>query len=73
MVIFKPGKYTYKKWKQKIFEEQGYYCQKCFSPNEIQIHHILKKSKYPALKYDTENGFVLCHKCHVEEHKYEKN
>ncbi len=56
----------YKEWRRKIRERDGAKCQmpNCMSKKQIQVHHILKWSSYPTLRFDVNNGICLCSTCH---------
>lgn len=46
----------------------------CKRTKYLQIHHIVRWSDSPALRYSVENGIALCPKCHKKvkgkEHLY---
>ena len=56
------GKHT--KWANEVKKRDKYMCQRCTSKEEIEAHHIRKRSVFPELKYDINNGVVLCQRCH---------
>jgi len=41
-------------------------CQLCGSKYRIEVHHILKWSSFPSVRYDPANGICLCKKCHKD-------
>lgn len=60
---------TYAKWRTSIFERDNFTCRLCLKNDcYIEAHHILPKSKYPALLLEKTNGITLCGKgrwsCH---------
>ena len=59
--------YALKSWSSTIKKQFNNQFQCC--PNQAEIsHHILYKSKYPALSLNVNNGIALCKKCHNEVH-----
>lgn len=60
-------KFALKSWGLIIRKSFNNQCQTCSSQAEIS-HHILHKSKYPALSLNVNNGIALCKKCHNEVH-----
>ena len=58
----------YKKWGMAVRKRDGYCCQMpgCDKrgPSNLQVHHILKWSEYPHLRYEVSNGITLCWACH---------
>lgn len=44
-------------------------CAVCGSTENLEAHHILKWSEYPAGRIDPENGVCLCRNCHADSHK----
>lgn len=67
----------YKEWRRIIRKRDGRKCQmpKCKRRTYLQVHHIRKWANAPYLRYDTQNGILLCRSCHSEvtgkEHLYE--
>lgn len=64
-----------KKWlqlKSKILYEKDCKCEICESRIEIEVHHILSRSKYPELTFDKENLMVVCKPCHLKLHENDK-
>ncbi len=68
---FKMDPYVYMyallSWSATIKKQFNNQCQNCPSQSEIS-HHILHKSKYPALSLNVNNGIALCKNCHNEVH-----
>lgn len=69
---YKTGYYSteYKKWREKVFERDNYFCQECSSDNYITAHHIKSFAHYPELRFNVENGLTLCEKCHTKTDNY---
>ena len=72
---------TYQKWEKKVFERDGYKCQKCGLPKDIDYfsippkirpklvgHHIIGRTAAPHLIFDVTNGLTLCAFCHHDIH-----
>ena len=57
-----------KKWRGAVMSRDNYTCRHCGAQGKV-AHHIKKKSKFPELALDIENGLTLCHTCHGNEHK----
>lgn len=53
-----------KAWFKKVYQLWGRKCALCLSKNGLEVHHILKFSKYPLLALDPKNGIPLCKPCH---------
>lgn len=66
------------RWRVSILRRDKYTCQKCGvkSKKQLQVHHIKKRSEYPHLQYDINNGICLCRACHSslknDEESYER-
>ena len=62
----------YRIWKEKVHELYENKCNKCSSENNLECHHILCFYSYPDLRYDPDNGELLCKSCHVKFHRNEE-
>src|SRR5437773_12430816 len=62
----KLGQRAYRRLMKRIFERDGWRCQKCGSLEHLQIHHKVHRSQQgdDALR----NLATLCAYCHLEEH-----
>lgn len=64
------GSVRYKEWRRQVFERDKSTCVWCGAKNEsgkkVVLHadHIKPFSKYPELRFDVDNGRVLCFDCH---------
>ena len=60
----------YRNWRTKVFERDGYTCQKCGKKGEeLNAHHIKSYSKFKRLRLNVSNGITLCELCHKEKHR----
>jgi len=58
----------FKEWKETLLSKAGYKCEKCGSPKDLHVHHILPIKLYPEKILDLDNGVVLCSHCHRRFH-----
>lgn len=61
-----------KKWKRQIFKRDGKICQLCGDTKNLEVDHIKPWKSYPELRFDLNNGRVLCHNCHKQTDSYGK-
>jgi len=62
----KLGKQIYRRLMKRVLERGGWQCQKCGSPENLQVHHMIKRSQQGS---DALGNLVsLCADCHMEEH-----
>ncbi len=53
---------------QQVLERDGWRCQRCGRPTDLQVHHRNPRSR---LGDDTEpNLITLCARCHEETHRH---
>ena len=59
-----------KNWRNKVYDKDGYTCQKCNDNkgHNLNAHHIKSWIKYPLERYNVDNGNTLCEKCHIWVH-----
>lgn len=68
-----------KNWKIAVLEKSGHRCsicgvlqdttcECCGTKIRLHVHHIKSFSGYPELRFDVDNGEVLCPKCHYSRH-----
>lgn len=67
-------KLAYQVWKKKCdnkYQEIGLegepICESCGAVGEV-IHHYYPKSLCNGLRYDRDNGIILCKSCHFKHH-----
>ena len=60
----------YQAWRDAVLDKHNSTCQKCKATKcVLHCHHIKKAKDHPDLKYDVDNGIVLCEHCHKLEHQ----
>lgn len=60
----------YKDWRNSVYKKYEWTCQHCgYRGKNIVAHHIKLFSKYPELRFDVNNGIVVCRRCHQLIHK----
>ena len=64
---YKNGYYSleYKKWRLEVFIRDNFTCQNCRAVGGYFPDNSIKSfAKYPALRFDINNGITLCEDCH---------
>jgi hypothetical protein len=58
-------------WRNSVYRKDKFICQVCkkHCKDDIVAHHIKSWNNFPKLRYDLNNGMVLCRSCHIKEHK----
>lgn len=51
-------------WFESIYERDKS-CQRCKRGDTLAAHHIFGKKAYPAGRWNTDNGVLLCYGCHI--------
>jgi 5-methylcytosine-specific restriction endonuclease McrA len=57
-------------WKQKVLDRDGRKCSICGTTVGLLVHHIKSWRNFPELRFDINNGQVLCHNCHRQTENY---
>lgn len=60
--------YCLRLWSQFIRERDGNRCVICNSKKKLSAHHVIRKSLWKNLRYETGNGITLCRVCHKDPH-----
>ena len=58
-----------KQWRESVLERDLYKCKQCYSTHILHVHHIKDWEKYPELRFDINNGIILCNSCHMKLHR----
>lgn len=61
--------YCLKLWSEFIRARDGNRCVLCHERKRLEAHHIIRKSFWKHLMFQTGNGITLCHKCHKKPHE----
>ncbi len=56
-----------KRWTRLVKERDGE-CVHCHSKENLEAHHLLRKSKFPQFATELWNGLTLCSPCHKITH-----
>lgn len=54
-----------KEWRKKVYERDGYTCQKCYSTEKLHAHHIVPWRENKDLRFELSNGITYCASCHI--------
>ena len=57
-----------KLWSMVCLEKYGRRCEVCGNQAN-QVHHFFPKGQYSLLRYDLDNGIVICQRCHFKHHQ----
>ena len=61
---------AYKEWRKAVYERDNYTCRMCGKSGvRLNAHHIKSWKRFPAFRYDINNGVTLCEKCHKAYHR----
>jgi 5-methylcytosine-specific restriction endonuclease McrA len=56
----------YDELRKQVLVRDGWKCQCCGSPRNLQVHHIVRRSQLGSDEAD--NLMTLCASCHVQYH-----
>ena len=58
-----------REWRLSVFVRDNFTCVCCGKVGgNLNAHHILSFTHYPAVRFDINNGVTLCQKCHKHLH-----
>ena len=58
----------HKQWKETVFKQGDNKCRTCGSQEKLEAHHIFQWQGNTDLRYEPDNGIVLCRPCHMKWH-----
>lgn len=63
-----------KEWRKQVKERDNFSCRIADNNcgGKLEVHHILRWSEFPELRYKTNNGITLCHAHHPRARAEEK-
>lgn len=64
------GRWILRLWSRFIKARDLYRCVCCESAQDLQAHHIVRKTLYPWGAFETGNGITLCRECHERVHEH---
>lgn len=56
-------------WRLQVLEKDHRTCKRCDTTEFPEAHHVEAWSRAPELRYDPDNGAVLCYECHKLFHR----
>lgn len=62
--------FEYRLWRKKVLERDNRTCVLCGSKDRIEVDHVKAFADYPELRFEIDNGRVLCNSCHVKTDNY---
>jgi len=62
--------FEYRQWKKEVFGTNGKICMICKSETQLEVDHIKPFAYYPELRFDVNNGRILCNSCHRKTDTY---
>ena len=61
------GNSKYVQWRNAVLKRDGKVCRICNKDSrKMETDHIKPWALFPALRFNTQNGQVLCRACHIE-------
>ncbi len=64
----------YKTWRDSVYRKDNWSCADCgihCQKGNIVAHHLVSFADHPELRYEINNGQVLCRPCHARVHAEE--
>jgi len=62
-----------REWIKAVLDRDNDTCQKCGTTKNLEAHHIFPWALFPKLRFEVENGIVLCEGCHKYYHSIYRN
>jgi len=62
--VLKTKKNNWRKFRKHVMKKYNDKCVLCGSTENLEVHHILPKSKYPQYEFYINNCVPLCKSCH---------
>ena len=59
----------YIKWVKDVKDRAMWECELCGNNHKVEAHHVESYTLNPSLRFDINNGVVLCKQCHKLFHK----
>lgn len=59
--------FAYKEWRRQVFEKGQGKCENCQAQENLSAHHIKPWKDHESLRFDVNNGMILCASCHGKE------
>lgn len=56
---------SYFEWRRQVLKRDRYTCQCCGETHYLNSHHLYDFAEHEDLRYDVNNGIVLCEECHA--------
>ena len=56
-------------WAREVRMKYDYHCVYCNRTRHLSAHHIFPKARFPGLKYNLNNGILMCKGCHINLHQ----
>lgn len=53
-----------RKWKAEVLKRDNFTCQCCGNTDKLNAHHLYNFADNSDLRYNIDNGIVLCENCH---------
>ena len=65
------AKSIYRNWRKSVLKRDNYTCQFCGKRGgKLHVDHVKPWIEYPELRFDIDNGRVLCQPCHAKTDTY---
>lgn len=61
-----------KAWRKEVLKKDNYMCEVCKRTKDLHAHHIIPWKKSVDLRFDVNNGMILCRSCHAKIEGFKK-